>query len=120
MTKLPETISLSIEEDKIIIKSDYSRDLIDRIKILDKNQREWCTPVWKILLNDPNQKDDEQTNLEFMREVCQEVASLEGWIFNDYSFRVNYVARRHKNKEFSWWRYINSCTTKNAKTMATS
>ncbi|NJK70389.1 MAG: hypothetical protein HC941_31245 [Microcoleus sp. SU_5_3] len=46
---------------------------------MPRSQRRWDGKAWIVDLHDPNQIPNEETNLEFIRRVCNECAARRNW-----------------------------------------
>jgi hypothetical protein len=81
-----EILTLKIENKKIAVKTpSYDEELVTAIKIINWKQRKYENKVWFVDLEDPNQQDDELSNLEYIRQICGESAERNKWLFADFS-----------------------------------
>ncbi len=79
------TIKLTKEPDnRIIIDCKYDATLVSDIKGLHPSQRKWDGECW-IVLDDSNQKPEEETNLEYIRRIAAECCDRRGWRLMDYT-----------------------------------
>jgi hypothetical protein len=91
-------ITLKITDNSIQIESPYDARLVDDIKALDKDLRKYIDGKWICKLEDPNQKPDEETNLEYLRKICQGCADRQSWIFSDYSAKSDRDIKAHQQQ----------------------
>jgi hypothetical protein len=91
-------ITLKIADNSIQIESPYDAKLVDDIKGLDKDLRKYTDSKWICKLEDPNQKPDEETNLEYLRKICQRCADRQSWIFFDYSAKSDQDIKAHQQQ----------------------
>jgi hypothetical protein len=91
-------ITLKITDNSIQIESPYDAELVDDIKGLDRTQRKYVEGKWICVLEDPNQRPEEQTNLEYLQEICQQCADRQGWIFSDYTVKSDQNIQAQKQE----------------------
>ncbi|HEY9877745.1 MAG TPA: hypothetical protein V6D29_04775, partial [Leptolyngbyaceae cyanobacterium] len=72
-------------ENCLLIEAPYDADLVASIKAIDSKQREYEDRKWWVLENDPNQQEEELTNLEYVRSICQEACDRNNWTFLDHT-----------------------------------
>ncbi|MBE9039025.1 hypothetical protein [aff. Roholtiella sp. LEGE 12411] len=77
-------IELRVKGSSIVVKAPFNDGLIEDIKVIPRNQRRWADPEWIIALNDPDQKPDEKTNLEYITDICMEHAQRLNWEFKNF------------------------------------
>ncbi|NJR24353.1 MAG: hypothetical protein HC786_20475 [Richelia sp. CSU_2_1] len=72
-------IEIKKENQSLKVFSPYDEDLKEAIGSLPRSQRRWDGKAWIVDLHDPNQIPNEETNLEFIRRVCNECAARRNW-----------------------------------------
>jgi hypothetical protein len=72
----------------ISVSSPYDEELKESIKgVIPWKLREYRDRSWAVIEDDPDQKPDEQTNLEFLRQVAKECADRRGWKVRDFTLQ---------------------------------
>lgn len=69
----------------LLINCPYDAELIEEIKGLNWQQREWDGKNWAILKDEEDQQSGQETNLEFVRRITKECAERRGWLLADYT-----------------------------------
>jgi len=91
-------IELRVHGSSIVVKAPFDTDLIGDIKVIPPAQRRWANPEWIIALDDPDQKPDEKTNLQYITDICAEHAQRLGWEFKNYVGKTETEIKEEKIK----------------------